>query len=139
MKRNILLRTNFLVCFVIVPGFFFSALMGYRASQGVFRSYEDAYDLRVYLVSGGGPLALSTDRTGYEGTDFFQDRSYPELRSDILDTRERRSFWHGSDQGNCYLVTAFVPNLNWFLIVEKDTTAIEQELARQLLQEGAVV
>ncbi len=107
--------------------------------QALFRSYEDAYDLRVYLVSGGGTLELSTDRTGYEGTDFFQDRSYPELRPDILDTRERRSFWHGSDQGSCYLVTEFVPNLNWFLIVEKDTTAIERELTGQLLQEGAVI
>ena len=36
MKRNVLLRTNLLVCVVIVIGFITTSIISYRSNQGIF-------------------------------------------------------------------------------------------------------
>ena len=37
MKKNVLLRTNFLVCIVIVIGFVVTSAISYKSNQGIFR------------------------------------------------------------------------------------------------------
>ena len=37
MKKNVLVRTNFLVCIVIVIGFVVTSVISYQSNQGIFR------------------------------------------------------------------------------------------------------
>ena len=37
MKKNVLFRTNFAVCAVIIIGFLVTSFISYRSNQGIFR------------------------------------------------------------------------------------------------------
>lgn len=40
MKKNVLLRTNFLVCIVIVVGFVVTSAISYKSNQGILTPEE---------------------------------------------------------------------------------------------------
>ncbi|MGI6200740.1 MAG: sensor domain-containing diguanylate cyclase [Christensenellales bacterium] len=116
--------------------------VGFRVShlQELFRSYEEKFGVSVCLIDRQGTLQISTDRTGYEAADLFADCSYPELREDILANRGgSQAYWHGSAKGSGYLISAYVENLGWHLIVENDTAALDRALTRQLVGEVLIV
>lgn len=41
MKKNVLMRTNILVCVVIVLGFLTTSIISYQSNQGIF--YKTSY------------------------------------------------------------------------------------------------
>lgn len=50
MNKNVLFRTNFLVCSVIIIGFIITALIGYQSNQGIFR--EDMEQVSTLTSEG---------------------------------------------------------------------------------------
>lgn len=111
--------------------------VGFRVDhlQEMFKNYEDKFGVDVCLIDGKGIVQISTEQTGYEAVNLFDFCTYPELKEQILgNTESTKTFWHSSDKGSGYLVSAYVENLGWHLIVENDTTVMDQELAGQFMQ-----
>lgn len=111
--------------------------VGFRVDhlQEMFKSYEDKFGVDVCLIDGEGTVQISTEQTGYEAVNLFDLCNYPDLREQILGNRAAtKTFWHSSQKGSGYLVSAYIENLGWHLIVENDTTAMDQELAAQFIQ-----
>lgn len=111
--------------------------VGFRVDhlQELFKSYEDKFGVDVCLIDGKGTIQISTEQTGYEAANLFDSCTYPDLKEQILENRETtKTFWHSSQKGSGYLVSAYVENLGWHLIVENDTTVMDQKLASQFIQ-----
>lgn len=110
--------------------------------QALLHSYEDSFGVNTCLVDESGIIKIATDHTGYEGeVEFFGTSTFPELRDNILNFHgdEAQAFWHSSQLGNGFVVSRYIPNLNWQLIVEHDTTALENQLTNRLHREVLVL
>ncbi|MCQ4637265.1 sensor domain-containing diguanylate cyclase [Anaerovorax odorimutans] len=108
--------------------------------QKIFRKYEQSFNLRAYLVDTDGNIEISTTKTGFIKNDLFDDCGYEEYKTGILSERQKtQSFWYSSKGEKGFLVTKYVPDLKWHLIIENDTTAMQNSLNRQFLMGIAVV
>lgn len=108
--------------------------------QKLIQDYEEAFQIHAYLIDPDGMIEVSTEHTGYKKTDLFQEGVYSQYKEKILANREdAQSFWYSSDNKEGYLVSCYVPNLGWYLIIDRDITSLENQLNRQFLMEMAVV
>lgn len=116
--------------------------VGFRVDtlQQLLQEYEDEFDVRAYLLDPNGTIEIATDRTGYEASDLFTDIRYSQLKEKVLGTTEdRQEFWYGSQNTKGYLVSRFVPNLGWFLLVDHDASALSRQLMIQMIRAVAVI
>ena len=116
--------------------------VGFRVSelQELFQSYEDKFGIGVTLIDGNGTVEISTSRTGYQAENLFSSCPYPELKEQILENKaETQAVWYSSAKGSGYLISVYVENLGWHLVVDYDTTVMDQVLARQFVQELLVI
>lgn len=109
--------------------------------QQLLKSYGDSYGVRAYLVDQEGKVEISADQTRYEGDiNLFDQCSFPELEDALLTVSDQeQSCWHSSPGGSGYVISRYIPNLNWFLIVDHDTTELDQQLSGRLRQDVAVL
>ena len=119
--------------------------VGFRVGtlQELLRYYEENYDVKAYLVDRQGMIEISTDQTGYQASNLFESCDYPQLKDEILNAgagmgdswsydSDTQNFWyHGADVDG-YLVTKYVESLEWFLIIDHDTSMLANQQTRQL-------
>lgn len=108
--------------------------VGFRVSsiQELLKSYEDQYGVHALLVDNSGNIAISTKQTGYHSTSQFEDCPYVERKDEILANQEGiGSFWYGIPKGEGFLVTQYIPAMQWHLLIENDTIELNQQLNRQ--------
>lgn len=114
--------------------------LGVDTMQEIFRNYEDTFQLRSYLVSNNGILEISTKKTGFEKTGFFAEEVYKEYKQAILSNTEgTQSYWYDSGGRTGFLLARYVPTLEWFLIIDNDTSSLEASLNRQFAISVAVI
>lgn len=109
--------------------------------QNLLRGYEDDFDVNSFLIGGDGMIEISANYTGYEKTNFFSLYSYDETaKKEILNWKKSdsaSSFWASATPGEDtmnYVVTRYIPELDWHLVVERDTGLMIQKLNEQLFQ-----
>lgn len=110
--------------------------VGFRVDdlQRLLREYETNFNLHAYLINKKGFIEISTDQTGYERADLFESCAYADLKSQIISDKEKpRYFWYKSSQESGFLVTQYVANLDWFLIIDNNLSLLDQKLSRQFL------
>lgn len=116
--------------------------VGFRVGQlqSLFRDYERQYGVSVCLVSPDGTVEISTEQTGFVKVNLFDICAYPQLRAEVLTKEEQaQTFWHSSEKGSGFLVSRYIENLDWSLIVENDTTLMNQTLANQFIREMLII
>ena len=116
--------------------------VGFRVNsfQSLLKSYENDFSVKACLINEKGNIEISSSRTEYQGTDnLFDSCSFPELKKSILDSKEVQNLWYSSQQGNGYVVSRFIENLQWYLIVENDTTILIRKQMIQMLCEICIV
>lgn len=100
--------------------------------QAMLQDYEDNFQLRAYLIDSLGNIEISTTNTGYEKIDLFETGRYSQYRDAILSGSDSvQSFWYSSDEGAGFLMSRYIANLGWYLLIDNDTSAIEADLNRQ--------
>lgn len=136
--------TLFINCKIKGPGGKIMGVVGvgFRVKdlQSLLKKYEQQFDVQTYLVDSGGMVEIATDRTGYEKTNLFDIRRYSPLKDKILSHKtEKQEFWYTSAAGKYYVVSCYIKNLNWFLIIEKDTAALQSKLRIQLMKSAGII
>lgn len=108
--------------------------VGFRVNyiQAIFKEYEEGYNIKAYLVDNDGNIQVSTNKTGYERTDLFANSGYPELKETIIANKDGvNNYWYSKQDQRGFLVTQYIPNLGWHLIVENDIAQIESQMQHQ--------
>ncbi len=109
--------------------------VGFRVDtlQKLLKSYADQFNVRACLMDDEGGVVVSTEQAGRRKSNLLDARVFPEVKERILKKRETTlAFWHASAEGEDYIVSRYLPNLKWHLIVENDVVALTGELNRQL-------
>lgn len=107
--------------------------------QELLLDYEKDYDVNVYLIDEEGQIEISSQYTGYKQYSLFELHHYDsQARRQVLDWRQKETanrFWTSDQEGNLrskYIVSRFLPELDWHLVVERDTAALIADLNRQM-------
>lgn len=98
--------------------------------QQLLQDYERRFDLHASLIGTDGAVEVSSDRTGLQPVDFFENSPYPHLRNEVLSNHtdlQEFKYSHG------YLTSRYIPDMEWFLVVEHDTAALDARSYQQLL------
>lgn len=108
--------------------------VGFRIDdlRDLFAKYEQQTDTSAYLVDGEGTIEVSTDGRDDGGVDLFSADGLAAFKDRALvsDGNMQRT-WYDTDEGSGYLVSQYIPYLDWFLIVNRDTSTLDAQIARQ--------
>lgn len=108
--------------------------------QELLKNYEEEFDVQTYLIDKEGIAEVSTQYTGYEKVDLFQKEISSDLKELLLAVqKEPQALWHTSKGEKEYIVSRYIENLDWHLIVKNDTLALNQHMRRTLLQAILVI
>lgn len=107
--------------------------------------YEKKYNVSAALLSGDGLIAVSEAFTGYEKKDWFEVNGREQIREKILGWKasgESLELWEpsgGEGSEKSYLVTRYIPELSWHLIVEQNTGLLVSQMKTRLMQTAVVL
>lgn len=104
----------------------------------LLQEYEDTYNVKASLINENGEIEISTTYTGYEAADWFEVYNQDSIRKQVLNWKEsikNLEIWTDNglnDQEKRFVVSRYIPELSWNLIVEQDTGKIVHEMYIQL-------
>lgn len=108
--------------------------------QSLLQSYETEFMIKAYLIDVNGELQVSSKKTRFSRLNFFDTKKIQPLKEEILRNKQSQSSYKISDHGvDTYYSIQYIPNLNWFLIIEKDTTLISKNFYEQFFQKTCVI
>lgn len=121
--------------------------VGMRVSylKEFLKEYEEKYHLKACLVDEDGVIEISSEHTGYNKTDWFQAFGHEQIRSQILNwkgTESNLELWMDtgdSGQEKSYVVSRYIPELSWNLIVEQNNGMMVREIKARLYQTGVII
>ena len=106
--------------------------------QKLLQCYHDQIGVNAYLIDDAGNIQLSTEYSGYKKVNLFSlEGQGTQERNNILGWKEDSAalqFWslNAAGQRKDYIVTRYLPELQWHLVVERDTSALMERLNQQL-------
>lgn len=121
--------------------------VGMRVSylKEFLKSYEEKYHLNACLIDENGVIEISSEHTGYSRVDWFQMFEQESIRSQVLEWKEDSAnleLWSDTavgGQGKSYVVSRYIPELSWHLVVEQNNSAIVSEIKDRLYQTGGII
>lgn len=141
--------TVFVNCKIYGPGDEFLGVVGVGMRvnylKEFLKSYEEKYHLNACLIDENGVIEISSEHTGYSRTDWFQTFEQENIRSQVLSWKEDTAnleLWSDTTvggQGKSYVVSRFIPELSWHLVVEQNNSMIVDEIRARLYQTGVII
>ncbi|MCQ4671520.1 sensor domain-containing diguanylate cyclase [Lactonifactor longoviformis] len=111
--------------------------------QELLQSYETEFGVHAYLVNARGMIEISTEYTGYEAVSLFKQYTFAsDIQHEIMDWEtagEAKSLWADNGKGDSYVVTRYIPELMWHLVIERNTGNLVDEMKHQMLQTVIVI
>lgn len=108
--------------------------------QDILKNYEDKFDINAILVNSSGVVQVHTNNDLIENINLFNMFPITEFKDSILSNKTSlQTYWYDSNnQKNC-LITRYINNLKWYLIVEKNTNILRNSLLMQLCQNTIII
>ena len=98
--------------------------------QRTLQDYQNQFGINSYLIDDEGIIELSTQYSGYENVNLFEMNtiSGAQSRQNILDWKDSDAlrFWdqNALGQKRNYIVSRYLPEIQWHLVVERDTSIL---------------
>lgn len=111
----------------------------------LLQGYENDYGINASLIDQDGIIEISTTYTGYEKMDWFEAHDQEPIRRQVLGWNkgnDNLELWTGSqapDSHKSYVVSRYIPELSWDLVVEQDTDHLIEDMNRQLYRTGLIL
>lgn len=113
--------------------------------MNLLKEYEEKFGLNACLIDENGGIEISTSYTGYDKRDWFEINGQEEIRDQVLNWEEdskNLEIWseRGSQtQGASFVVSRYIPELSWNLVVEQDTGIVLKEIQSQLFRTCVII
>lgn len=107
--------------------------------QKLLKSYEEEFDLNAFLIDKNGLIKVDTDSENIETINFFENESISKIRCDIFTEQlNPKIYWYGKNKiCNC-LIIQYIPNFEWYLVVEKNTQIIRDSFHSLVKKDMAI-
>lgn len=108
--------------------------------QELLTEYENNFDLEAYLIDPDGLVKVHTDSSKIETQRIFEEPDIIPFQNQILqDHNSLQVFWYPEGQLDNCMITRYIENLKWFLIIEKDTKAIRRSFEILIKEDFIIV
>lgn len=103
-------------------------------------SYEKKFKLETYLINKKGTIEVSTTYTGYEEKNWFEIYGQTNIKKEMLAWKEdsvNLEMWINSSENTIdkdYIVTRYIPELSWHLIVRQNTGKLISEIRNSIFR-----
>lgn len=108
-------------------------------------SYEKKFKLETYLINKKGTIEVSTTYTGYEEKNWFEIYGQTNIKKEMLAWKEdsvNLEMWINSSENTIdkdYIVTRYIPELSWHLIVKQNTGKLISEIRNSIFQTCLII
>ncbi|MEG2149101.1 MAG: diguanylate cyclase [Clostridiales bacterium] len=100
--------------------------------QGLLKSFENDYDLNACLINNQGVVQIDSDVKNIETANFFDNKASLALKDKILNKKQSMEiFWYPNGAVENCVITQYVENLDWYIVIHKDTSTIRSMLTTQ--------
>ncbi|WP_320936247.1 sensor domain-containing diguanylate cyclase [Enterocloster lavalensis] len=107
--------------------------------------YEERYGINASLINEDGVIEISTTYTGYEKVDWFETYDQEGIRDQVLGWKKgdrNLELWSVSQNPEgekSYVVSRYIPELTWDLVVEQDTSRLIEDIHNQMYRTGLIL
>lgn len=115
--------------------------VGVRMSrlQALIKNYGLEYGLNAFVIDSGGKVQIHTDTSQIITKNLFDDPQVAYLKDTIISNKkEMEIHWYPQARTDSCLLTRYIPNMDWYLVVEKDLSPAEQTFRVMLLKEAGI-
>lgn len=113
--------------------------------QRTLKKYQDQFNMSAYLINDSGKIEVSPQYSGYEDVNLF-DMVFHEKdnKERILSWKEEGTAfkaWNLDKNGEKqnYIVARYLPELQWHLVVARDTSELMEKLSQQFILTVTVI
>lgn len=107
--------------------------------QSLLKAFEEEYGLEALLFSADGTVQVDTTSSQGEQRNVFNTERLQGSRERIIDNKSSLEvLQYNEDPFNGYCITRYVEELNWYLMVKKDTSVLEKSMHAQTLRDVVV-
>lgn len=108
--------------------------------QALLREYEAEFGVQAYLIDPAGMIEMSAKQTGYQRANLFESHMPASLKEKVLGAKGApEKFWYAAEGGEGYAVVKYLPNLNWYLVVDHDTSELNRRLSYQFYKDILII
>ena len=105
--------------------------------QGLLKGFEENFNLEAILFSRDGLVQVRT--TGIENQNVFNLSVLEDNKKKIVDNlNSLEVFRSGEEPFDGYYITRYIEDLNWYLLVKKDTSILRKSLDSRIISDFLV-
>lgn len=105
----------------------------------ILHDYNQRLDVDVQLVSPDGTVQIDADENVIRKENVFDEPIVSALMPEILAEKQQlKIFELGSGYQQEFLISYYIEELDWYLIVRKDTNILRQSLKDQIVRESII-
>lgn len=103
--------------------------------QNILKYFEDEFDLQALLVDKDGLVQVHTDDDKIESTNIFDYDEFTNLKDEIINNKDEMLSFEITENGiEGYLISRYIEELDWYLLIKKDTSVLQMIFLKQLLE-----
>lgn len=108
--------------------------------QQLLQSFETNFQLDAFLIAPDGIIQAHSDSEKIESVNYFEELYVSSLKDSILRNKTAlETFRFERDHQDGYLITRYIEEFDWYLIVEKDNSVLNTIFQRQIVNDLIVI
>ncbi len=106
----------------------------------LLKQFKEDYNLEAFLVDKDGKVQAHPDVSQIEKRNILDDDFYKKLGPGLFkQSKGLNIFKVDSNEQKEYVISHYVDELDWYLIIRKDTSVIRDSFYKQMVYEGIIV
>lgn len=106
----------------------------------ILGEYNNQFGVLSALVDTSGEIKVSSDDRQFSKPNILDIPKYQDIQEELLHKDQiSRNNWYCIENENGYVSSKYIPNLDWHLIVDNDSTKIMEGLHAQLMLNIVVI
>lgn len=108
--------------------------------QDMLRQYESDYELETLLIDAKGNVKVSTDVEQIGSFNFFALPAIQNFKEAIINNKsDIEMHWYPENQNDHCIITHYIDNLDWYLIVHKNTQLLRSSFKELLIKDLIII
>ena len=107
--------------------------------QDLLESFENEFGLKAILFNQDGIVQVSSDSAAIEKQNVFDLAVLEESKDKIIASNSLQAFQYNDGNTDGYLITRYIEDMNWYLLIEKDTSVLTRSFYQQLISDFIIL
>ncbi len=107
--------------------------------QDLLKHFEQNFQLEAMLFNRDGQVQVHSNSRSIGNGNLLEQEVLVANREEILEDRNSLHVYkYQNEEADGYLITRYVEDLDWYLLVKKDTSVLEQSFRTQMISDFAI-